>query len=688
MLRRNMEALKASIRCENSGRFVLDLSWVEEQNRRVFHFRDSTPIGVRMRAAVNCILRNPGNGPLRKFELRRHQPGGAYRVNSECPPIPRALVVALLGILKREASELQTAITATNLGALKEDVDNVLLSKSVRAEAHESIKQTYARQATLKEVKFLIAMCECSLKYVGPLAPANFAGAVENARPMAGTDTGLTGMPVAVPSSQGITLSVFSSDTKLPEEVANYIVSQTEYFMSKGHSLAGLTVLAPMEAVTEEGRLLPLFDQKVAGDTYSVQEELILYAKNKLPRGYHPRVELRAWQWLILSHNQVSPGKARVPIASALKVCWSDPLNIKRKAKAIKGKSDSALRDRLAVAILAIDEMASEGGQVDTASLLMFLKEALTGDAADKEKPTEVTSEEEEKQEIPDAPDAEPALPEASSSDTVVEEEVEGVAVNTDLPPPFSVHLDGRPFRAVQDEDFYKDLDGQIAQMAVFKVDGQYTVYVGVPEAAVLDSEKAKLTLKAPAPARPKKESAVKGKSPSKPKTSHEAVRKEPSSRGKKKPPTSDEDGVGPLNIKGEPLSARLTSDQRKSLRSFFKLKNSAVPADEWSKLSKKEKTAAREEMAIPRWAVTAVIQRPDNLEKIVKGSLTKEKFSQSSKSAKPPSKRGTDRKTGNRSRSRDRRGRSESPRRGRGKSTKTTDVAQGLKLLLRALLE
>jgi hypothetical protein len=82
-----------------------------------------------------------------------------------------------------------------------------------------------------------------------------------------------------------------------------------------------------------------------------------------------------------------------------------------------------------------------------------------------------------------------------------------------------------------------------------------------------------------------------------------------------------------PLGVKGNPRSSSLTEVQRTTLRKFFQLPDESVPQEEWERLSKKEKTKARLSRSIPRWAVSAVLQHDSNLEKIVKGDLTKENF-------------------------------------------------------------
>jgi hypothetical protein len=80
-----------------------------------------------------------------------------------------------------------------------------------------------------------------------------------------------------------------------------------------------------------------------------------------------------------------------------------------------------------------------------------------------------------------------------------------------------------------------------------------------------------------------------------------------------------------PLRVKGEPASRALSDDQRKALRQFFKLKEGLIPPVEWSTMNPKQRAQALKERSIPRWATAAVLRRPENLEQIVKGSLTKD---------------------------------------------------------------
>jgi hypothetical protein len=90
---------------------------------------------------------------------------------------------------------------------------------------------------------------------------------------------------------------------------------------------------------------------------------------------------------------------------------------------------------------------------------------------------------------------------------------------------------------------------------------------------------------------------------------------------GKASPLTEE----NPLRVKAEPASRALSDDQRKSLRKFFKLTEGLVPPLEWSQMDSKQRARALKERSIPRWATAAVLRRPENLELILKGTLTKD---------------------------------------------------------------
>jgi len=83
----------------------------------------------------------------------------------------------------------------------------------------------------------------------------------------------------------------------------------------------------------------------------------------------------------------------------------------------------------------------------------------------------------------------------------------------------------------------------------------------------------------------------------------------------------------GPLRASGVPRSNALSDDQKAALKTYFKIEDKSLEAEEWEKLTKHEKSAFRVSHSIPRWAVQAVASHPSNLRKVVTGALTKENF-------------------------------------------------------------
>jgi hypothetical protein len=87
--------------------------------------------------------------------------------------------------------------------------------------------------------------------------------------------------------------------------------------------------------------------------------------------------------------------------------------------------------------------------------------------------------------------------------------------------------------------------------------------------------------------------------------------------------------GGNPLRVKGVPRSSALTEEQKAALRKFFKLSDDSVSPEVWAGYSKKEKRAYTKQRTLPHWAVTAVLRKPENLERVLKGEITKDNFGQ-----------------------------------------------------------
>jgi hypothetical protein len=87
-----------------------------------------------------------------------------------------------------------------------------------------------------------------------------------------------------------------------------------------------------------------------------------------------------------------------------------------------------------------------------------------------------------------------------------------------------------------------------------------------------------------------------------------------------------------PLRVRNPPKSDGLTDDQKVALKKALKIPDDRLTQAELEQMEKKERRAALAARSLPHWAVTAVLNNPANLERIVKGELTKESFGKSAK--------------------------------------------------------
>jgi len=182
----------------------------------------------------------------------------------------------------------------------------------------------------------------------------------------------------------------------------------------------------------------------------------------------------------------------------------------------------------------------------------------------------------------------------------------------TEDEPPESFDLDGRQwFR--EDVDFLDIKEGQVF-LTMTRFGAAYVSIDGKPLSDKPKSEKSKgKTPVRPVPQEEKGESS-KGAKPNKPKGKTGATPEKPKS------PISEEN---PLKVKGEPKSKALSDEQRKALRTYFKLVDGQIPKEEWSVMDNKARAKAMKDRSIPRWASTAVLKRSSALQDILQGKLT-----------------------------------------------------------------
>jgi hypothetical protein len=505
-------------------------------------------------------------------------------------------------------AEIAKRMESVNEVQLQEDINNILLKPEQRAKAKESFAQLLADRRKLRELKLKIAMCKSSLEYKGPLAPESYSEAVGNARPEAGELSQLAAMPQLVPPVTGITLAIRSGLSQLPEEVTAYLINQVEAFQSKGISLDNLTVLAPEEAVSEEGAVLPLPTIALGGDKFSVEKALVLFSKRELPKEFYLPLSWRAWQWLIISHNQVF--KTKVHLKNSLRSDWADPLNKKRKKEGIHRSQELAklkvIIERQASRITELEKALTDNLSVGnrSPSTKETTKVVLDLSAKMKEDMIETSS-------ILEGETGEsPVDPRIKGADA---EEQEPEVDDSSIPIPLTLSWKGRKMMDfdISNPDFWMDRENSVSEVAIIHHQGQWCAFVSEPTGVSYQPESEEILQLQVSSSH---ESRVKKKKP---------AAKTP--KGTMKPLTGEipENPAKIVGVPGVPRSSRLSDYQRESLRRFFNLKKPMDPAD-WEALSLKEKRAARKAMAIPRWAVTAVLQDPRNLDKVVKGTLKK----------------------------------------------------------------
>jgi hypothetical protein len=103
-----------------------------------------------------------------------------------------------------------------------------------------------------------------------------------------------------------------------------------------------------------------------------------------------------------------------------------------------------------------------------------------------------------------------------------------------------------------------------------------------------------------------------------------------PSPKGKGKEPVR-KDPVAeshPLREKGTSRVAALAVEDVNALKVHFNLATDPIPEEEWANYSKEERGKFISGNTVPRWAATAVAIDRRNLQKILKGEITKENFS------------------------------------------------------------
>jgi hypothetical protein len=440
-------------------------------------------------------------------------------------------------------------------------------------------------------------------------------------------------LPKLVEPVQGLSLEYFSSMQILPQDypfLAAFI----------GRHGDDSRWFAPQEALDSSGKPLPLTQrwESLCVKNLTLSERSIKSINKELK-------EALAWRWLIISWNHACAPADRVKIPPKLSLAYERQKKRKGDSPSeVKSQLDS-IRDLVTGFVREAKPASSprEGGvsreqvqnYVDSvwASAKWF-----TSTFADPSpttlhltvKPTKPTFEPNvdrwnqllaQGMHLYEGIPVEPIPDEGK--DTAVEELLQQIesAAKERLPHESddTVTFDDAEWLAQHPESFDKD------GLCFFRFDIDFldiaegqtfvsTMHNGVEYRAIAGT-----------PSGPAKSAKAKGKTAVVPKEVKPSQVPSPKSKGessKNVPPLAREN---PLHVKGEPKSKALSDDQRKTLRSFFKLKEGLVPPEEWAALDSSGRSAAMKERSIPRWASEAVLRSPANLQLILEGKLTKE---------------------------------------------------------------
>jgi hypothetical protein len=433
---------------------------------------------------------------------------------------------------------------------------------------------------------------------------------------------------------------LYKSSLDIPEDFHKYLA---DLYDNRGYRLLWY---APQTAVDDVGR-----PKEMTKEAQSKCYALITARDKKYSALKDSDIEVLAWQWLLISHNSVYP-KHAVELPRTLRFGYSSRA-VKKQAAPSQSKMIEELQRRVSSLVEEVKKPAVQGEVVPLASVNVFLDEvwgvldAAVGPYAnyDKERKQYVLFPElGGKAGFEDAVrlvnDLFPMARKLASGDAITPykplseteqghidnfvEEVRQAITAKATPPqeaPEGIEHNGQLCVKIPLADFSKYPAGTI----IYENGALYRIV----QTASRDE------VKTPPPPKDKSEGKGKGKKkaslppsgsggvtlqtppPPPPKDSPSGVAE------KKVDPIAK--GGNPVHVKGVARSTALTGEQRDALRKFFNLPNEPVPSEQWSTMSKKEKTKASLARSIPKWAVSAVLRNPENLGKIVGGTLTKD---------------------------------------------------------------
>jgi hypothetical protein len=570
---------------EKKPKEEIHLDWRISQERAVFNLKDTTPNGIRYRFVINEALRNTRSGRTVKFTVRPHvdphlsidgqsevvlrEDMETFRINS---------MNGYSDLIEKEkhyVSLLEDIRSTPRPGSPLQKGPRVIDISTIQSE-QTAQKDLKSLRQILARIKTEIRYAEQSLNYVGPLKPETASDAVKGHSRVATRTSRLVPLPRLVPGVQGYSLSFTSASEVWGEDIRKHLLEQFVFATQMSRPIT-LLIYAPPKALSEEGAVLPL--------DKDVEDRLTAFV-TRSGKTAAPFDSDRAWQWLIISHN--ASGLPKVKLPNKLSVSFPNAGYFRRN------RGEVALLEQIRLQKQALEAQAVQleklGAKVSvegTAALVEMIQSTV------------------ETRTLPD--------------------------VSAEFPTELT--FQGVKYKRMTDPDFYLQDVNVITSTMVLRSGEDTAVYssFGVtilewdPLRGVVESLKV-VTTKGVTPVssslpqeNPKVEKKVK--SPKKKSSSAPAPNIEAGKKKEEKPPVA-------LRVKGLPRSSDLTDGQRESLRRHFKIDVASKLSDsEWTALDKVSKTAHRLSMSIPRWAASAVKQDPNNLGRIIAGTLTKENF-------------------------------------------------------------
>jgi hypothetical protein len=530
-----------------------------------------------------------------------------------------------------------------DLAVLKRDLDGVFVSPTIKQiEKEEQMKKAInALRVDLGSFTFKREVAGASLKYVGKAKPPTTANAVAQVSIEYSQTSLRVPLPVLRKHAPAWVFVMGHDKASLPANVKEYLLEQ---FPKRRAAGKALTVCAPREAVSEDGKLMPLPED--------IESELISWSK-KTGSG-KPRQEHLAWQWLIVSHNQGLPKARRVRLARELRRHQDDHYS-KTAIQARTRKLDQ------------VETLKQQLGEL-TAIVSQFVNRSTPLTKDEKSVATSLVGHIEGINELYDEESKAPYVSDAEQSSGEESLHLDNQDDEEDWNPPNTVEFNGKTYTYAP-PDWHHDVEGHLVQVITFKHKGRWGVYVSpsTDDVPIKFDEKTNRIIRCPFPAKPDsqvlkeikegeakaKPSTATSKAKSSPKQSVARKKAQPEAKSQAEvgvllsevktstpvtePKAPAEEGTksvrgaspsadsrsGPLRVNGAPRTADLSEEEISALRAYVQRDVPEITGEEWESLSTKEKSKYRKSRSIPRWMLMAVKTNRRNLDKILKGKLT-----------------------------------------------------------------